>query len=100
MHELDHLLENIHVISDSPIVALLVVLKLLFDHSNHDLVRDQLALVHDLLRLLAKVGLLGNLRAQHVSGRQMTAAKLLFDLWRLRSLAYTATTSFSTSLRR
>lgn len=71
-----------------PALALLVRVQLALDHANHDLVRDQLALVHDLLSLLAELRLRGDLSAQHVTGSQMAAAELLLDLRRLRSLAY------------
>jgi hypothetical protein len=51
-----------------PILALGVVVQLALDHVDHDLVTDQATLVHDLLRLLAKLGLLCDLGPQHVSG--------------------------------
>jgi len=55
-------------ILDLPALALLVVLELFPDHANHDLVADEAAMVHDLLGLLAKSGLLGDLRPEHVAG--------------------------------
>lgn len=70
-----------------PVLALLVVIQLVLDHVDHDLVRDQLALIHDLLRLPAELGLRGHLRAQHVSGSQMADTVLLLDLRRLGALA-------------
>jgi hypothetical protein len=51
-----------------PVLALDVVLQLALDHANHDLVGNETTLVHDLLGLLAEVGLLSDLRTQHVSG--------------------------------
>ena len=51
-----------------PALALLVVGELLLDHADDDLVADEAALVHDLLGLNTEGGLLGNLRAQHVTG--------------------------------
>lgn len=52
----------------SPVLALGVVLQLALDHVDHDLVGDETTLVHDLLGLLAEVGLLSDLRTEHVSG--------------------------------
>jgi len=48
--------------------ALLVVVELLLDHADHNVVADQTALVHDLLRLAPEGRLLRNLGAQHVAG--------------------------------
>lgn len=45
----------------SPLFTLLVVLKLAFDHPNHDFVADQTALIHDLLRFPPESRLLGDL---------------------------------------
>lgn len=51
-----------------PVLALRVALQLVLDHVDHDLVADQTTLVHDLLSLPSEVGLLRDLRAQHVTG--------------------------------
>jgi len=72
---------------DLPVLALLVVVQLVLDHANHDLVRHQLALVHDLLGLATELGLSSNLRAKHVAGGQVAGAVLLLDLWGLGTLA-------------
>ena len=71
-----------------PILALLVVVQLLLDHVDHDVVRHEPTLVHDLLSLTAQVGLGGDLRAQHVAGSEMAAVVLLLDLRGLGALAY------------
>lgn len=52
----------------SPVLALGVVLQLALDHVDHDLVADETTLIHDLLSLLAEVGLLRDLGPQHVTG--------------------------------
>lgn len=70
-----------------PSTALLVVLELLLNHTNHDLIRHKPALIHDLLCLLAQLGLRGDLSAEHVTCCQMAAAKFLLDLRGLSSLA-------------
>lgn len=44
-----------------PVLALGVVVQLALDHVNHDLVADKTTLVHDLLSLLAELGLLRDL---------------------------------------
>lgn len=72
---------------NSPVFTLLVVVQLVLDHADHDFVRDQLALVHDLLRLPSEVRLGGDLSAQHVARGQMAAAVLLLDLGGLGTLA-------------
>jgi hypothetical protein len=74
--------------NDVPVLALLVVVQLVLDHANHDLVRHQLALVHNLLGLATELGLSGDLRAQHVAGGQVASAVLLLDLRGLGTLAY------------
>lgn len=51
-----------------PVLALGVVVQLALDHVDHDLVADEATLVHDFLGFLSKIGLLRDLRAQHVSG--------------------------------
>lgn len=48
---------------DIPSLALLVVLELFLDHTDHDIVAYETALVHDLLRLATKRSLLGDLGA-------------------------------------
>lgn len=68
-------------------LALLVVVQLALDHANHNLIRDQLALIHDLLGLLAQLGLSCDLRAEHVAGCEVAAAILLLDLRGLCALA-------------
>jgi len=72
---------------DVPVLTLLVVVQLILDHANHDLVRHQLALVHNLLGLATKLGLSSDLRAKHVAGGQVAGAVLLLDLWGLSTLA-------------
>lgn len=67
-----------------PILALAVVVQFTLDHVDHDLVANQTTLVHDLLRLLAEVGLLRNLGSQHVSGslfRKSVSKRLPFCIW-------------------
>jgi hypothetical protein len=73
---------------NSPVLALGVVVQLVLDHADHDLVRHQLALVHDLLGLATKLGLSGDLRAQHVAGGQVAGAVLFLDLRGLGALAF------------
>ena len=51
-----------------PVPAFTVVLNLVLDHVDHDLIANQSTLVHDLLGLLAEVGLCGDLGAKHVTG--------------------------------
>ena len=68
--------------------AVLVVLQLALDHTNHDLVRNQFTLVHDLFGFPTEIGLGGDLGAKHVTGGQVTAAEALLDLRRLSSLSY------------
>lgn len=58
----------------APLFALDVVLELRFDHVDHDLVADQTARIHNLLRFPAKRRLGRDLRAQHVSGRLRQSA--------------------------
>lgn len=53
---------------NSPALALLVAVELLFDHANHDIVADQTARIHDLLGLDTERGLLSDLGSQHVTG--------------------------------
>lgn len=74
--------------SNLPILAILVVVQLVLNHADHDVVRHELALIHDLLCLSAQVGLCGNLSTQHVSGSQVTDTELVLDARRLCSLAW------------
>jgi hypothetical protein len=73
--------------NDIPVLALLVVVQLVLDHANHDLIRHQLALIHNLLGLATELGLSGDLRAQHVAGGQVASAVLFLDLRGLSTLA-------------
>lgn len=54
---------------NSPVLAFLVGLELSLDHVDHDLIADQTTLVHDQLGLLAELGLLSDLGAEHITGR-------------------------------
>ena len=72
---------------DVPVLALLVVVQLVLDHANHDLVRHQLALVHNLLGLATELGLSSDLRAKHVTGGQVAGAVLVLDPRGLSTLA-------------
>lgn len=71
----------------APVLALLVILELVPDNADHDVVADEPARVHDLLRLDAELRLLRDLLAQHVARRQMAHAELLLDPRRLRALS-------------
>ena len=74
--------------SDIPVVTLLVVDQLVLDHVDHDLIRHQRALVHDLLGRLAELGLARDLRAEHVARREVADAVLVGDVGRLGALAF------------
>ena len=50
-----------------PFFAVWVAIELRLDHVDHNIVADKTALVHDLLSLPPKRGLLCDLRAQHVT---------------------------------
>ena len=71
----------------APVLARLVVLELVLDHVDDDVVREQPAGVHDLLRLDAELRLRGDLLTQHVAGGEVTHAKLVADAGSLRALA-------------
>ena len=72
---------------DIPVLALGVVVQLALDHANHDLVRHQLALVHNLLGLATELGLSSDLRAKHVTGGQVAGTVLVLDPRGLSTLA-------------
>ncbi|KAH3668618.1 hypothetical protein OGAPHI_002372 [Ogataea philodendri] len=71
-------------VQNEPVLALLVVGQLILDHVDHDLIRNKLTLVHDLLGLNTKRSLLGNLRTQHVTSGQVTSTELLLEVWCLK----------------
>ena len=71
----------------APVLARLVVLELVLDHVDDDVVREQPASVHDLLRLDAELRLRGDLLTQHVASGEVTHAKLVADAGSLRALA-------------
>lgn len=72
----------------SPVLALLVRLQLVLDHTDHDLIRDQSTGIHDLLGLLAELGLLADLVSEHVTGSQVADAVLLLQVGGLSTLAW------------
>lgn len=72
-------------VQDETVLALGAV-KVLLDHTDHNLVRDQLTAVHDFLGGLSKRGARSDSRAQKVSGGQMAHTIGLHQVRRLRSL--------------
>lgn len=74
---------------NSPASALVVGLKLVLDHTDHDLIRDESTGVHDLLCLLAELCTLSDLLTEHVAGSQVAdlVVELLQDLGCLCSLS-------------
>ena len=75
---------------DVPFLTLLVVAQLILDHVDHNLVRHQRALVHDLLGSLAELGLAGDLRSEHVAGGEVADTVFVGDVGRLSAFAYTS----------
>ena len=71
----------------APVLALLVVLKLVSDYTHHDIVRNEPASIHDLLRLHTERRLLRHLLAQQVARREVTHTELVAYSRRLRALA-------------
>lgn len=71
-----------------PVLAVLVVLKLVFDHPDHDVVTDKASLVHDLLRFHTKLGLLRDLVSQHVTRCKMADTELVANSRSLGSFTY------------
>ena len=63
---------------------------MVLDHADYDLIADEAARVHDLLRLDAERGLLRDLLAKHVARGEMADAELALDIGRLRTLAWRA----------
>lgn len=63
-----------------PILAVLVVLKLVFDDTNHNIITNQPSSIHNLLCLDTERSLLGDLLSQHVTSRQMADTEFLLDL--------------------
>ena len=57
------------------------------DHRDDQLVGDELARVHELLRLAAELGALGNVLAEHVARRDVRDPQLARERLRLRPLA-------------
>ena len=56
-------------------------------HADHDLVGDEGAALHVLLRLEAHLGALGDGRAQHLTGRDVRQLELRHDALGLRAFA-------------
>lgn len=73
----------------SPVLASLVVLKLVLDHSDHDVVTDKTSRVHNLLGCNSERSLCRDLFTQHVTSRQVADTELIPDSGSLRTLAYT-----------
>lgn len=71
-----------------PVLARLVVVKLVLDHTHDDIVADETSCIHDLLRLHSEFGLARDLVAQQVSGREVAHAELVPDAGSLCTLAY------------
>ena len=71
----------------SPILALFVVLELVFDHVNHDIVRDQTAGIHDLLGFNTEGGLLCDLLTKHITSGQVANTELVTNPRSLCALA-------------
>ena len=63
----------------APVLAGLVVLKLILNHADHDVVADKTSSIHDLLCLEAELGLLRYLVSEHVASGQMADAELVAD---------------------
>ncbi|MNC92721.1 hypothetical protein D3C83_91940 [compost metagenome] len=59
----------------------------LLDHAEHDVVRDEIASVHDLFRLLAERRLVRDGFAQQVARRDLRQPVLFLNPLRLRALA-------------
>jgi len=72
---------------DPPALAVCVVVEVVFNHTDHDLIAHERASVHDLLRLDAERGLLGDLLAKHVARGEMADTELFLDGRCLRTLA-------------
>lgn len=74
--------------SHLPVGAILVLLELLLDHTDHNVVTDQSSSIHNLLGGLSELGLSRDLRPQHVTGSEMADAVLFGNVRSLRSLSY------------
>lgn len=74
-------------VEDEPVLALGVHLELVLDHAHHDLVAHEPARVHDLLGLLAELGLLGHLGAEHVARGEVADAVFGRDVGGLGAFA-------------
>ncbi len=72
---------------NSPVLARLVVLQLVFNHPNHNIIRDQSSSIHYLLRLDTKGCFLGYLFAKHVTGCQMAHTEFISYPGSLRALS-------------
>lgn len=70
-----------------PILALLVILQLALDHVDHDVVRHESTLIHNLLRLSSQLRLRRDLRAQHVTSCKMAAGEFVLDRGSLGAFA-------------
>src|SRR3954447_7214916 len=68
-------------------LAGVVVLQPRQDHPDRDLVRDEVAGVHELLRLLAELGALADVGAEDVPGRDLRDPEVCGDEWGLRPLS-------------
>ena len=79
--------ENLAPAQYVPVLALLVVLELVPDYTHHDIVRNEPASIHDLLRLHTERRLLRHLLAQQVARREVTHTELIAYSRRLRALA-------------
>jgi hypothetical protein len=72
-----------------PILAFLVRSQFIPNHTNHDLITDQISPIHDLLGLFTKISLSLNLRSKHISSSKMTDTVLGRNVGCLGSFSYT-----------
>lgn len=72
---------------DLPILALKICFDVLFDHIDHDLVRDQFAGIDDFLGHLADRGAGGDGSAEHIAGGEVTNLVAILDRGGLGALA-------------
>ena len=73
--------------SHAPVLAFLVGIQLILDHTDHDLIRYQSTGIHDLLGLLTQLRLSSDLRSEHVTGSEVADAVLLLEVGSLGTLA-------------
>lgn len=75
-----------YIIEHSPVLAGLVVLELVLDHTDDNVITHEASSIHDLLSLNAEGRLARDLVAEEVASREVADAELFLNLGGLRTL--------------